>query len=69
MVRERLLMCLTFINMLWRYRHSYTSYAVRAFSARARQREHAPAGANTCRRSERARMNLYSHASCNRQRS
>jgi len=33
----------------------------RAFSARARQREHAPAGASTCRHSERAtRMNLYS---------
>jgi len=25
--------------MLWWYRHRYTSYAVRAFSARARQRD------------------------------
>jgi len=58
---------LTFTNMLWRYRHCYTSYAVRAFSAHARQREHAPAGASTCRSERATRMNFYSHARCNRQ--
>jgi len=37
---------------------------------RARQCEHALAGASMCRRSERAtRMNLYSHGRRNRQRS